>query len=61
MKCAHGVGYPVEGRNYEVGPWLCNPDGSNPNCHKCEPDSWAQGIYADTTLSRIHHNPVGRE
>ena len=44
MKCRHGYEYPQEGSD-KHGPWLCNPDGSNPNCPRCEPDAWITTCY----------------
>jgi hypothetical protein len=40
VKCSHGVVYPLDGSDPDAGPWECNPDGSNPNCAECEPDTW---------------------
>lgn len=38
MKCKHGVWYPAEDDDQEIGPWICRADGSNPDCAECETD-----------------------
>ena len=44
IQCEHGHAYPLEGDS-PSGARLCNPDGSNPNCPNCKPDSWAEEVY----------------
>jgi hypothetical protein len=46
VKCIHGVNHPCEeGKDPGVGPWLCNGDGSNPNCPNCEPNAAFAVVY----------------
>lgn len=59
MKCVHGYPYPSEGRNSDSGPWLCRPDGSNPNCPNCCPDGWAESIVA--TAVESHHEGISTQ